>query len=310
MWLYFLIFLVLQVLIFAVKKEIYFFYWSKLKRKILFFKSTLDQPRCQVVFFQSKKGERLIHFLCDFNVLLKSGEWKNLNAMPNYKYFTRLLTKLLLLMKERGGDVDAFISQSKKIIASDVEWEKKVEKEIKSALLQMFSMSFFILAFVLLSDTILEIKKNKQLYFFILALHGAGLMLFIFILGRFRRRWIDPIGKLIETHYFFKMSLESGMGLSEALDVSNVQHTAFSNQQKYQSLFSFFNLSIEHLKNKGESPLANCQMIIDSLWFEASESLEKLKKATSFLKFLILVCFFLSSYFLYCLSLFKFFMEL
>ncbi|OFZ72010.1 MAG: hypothetical protein A2451_10650 [Bdellovibrionales bacterium RIFOXYC2_FULL_39_8] len=230
--------------------------------------------------------------------------------IPQYKFYTDILKKLIYYAKLYGGNFKESLSQLKKGVIKDIQFERALRKEVEGAYLQFFFISLITWFFVYMVGQSVEVKLSMLSKIFMLAMQLSGALFFALFYQRLQQLTFAPFWKFFNTIFIFQSLI--GVGLSQKEIIHHAESSALTEDQRQRKFLSYLVLRLESLifnwQRSGQPIGTELAEIQEELWFNVGqESIQFLKKL-NIIKFLVVVLFYLSTYFFYLANLFSAFL--
>jgi hypothetical protein len=259
--------------------------------------------------FQYQHGKALLLNLSILEANIYRGNLGDSIDIPEYKYYSELIYKMLNNSKKYGINLKKIINEIKQKIILDIKLEEKICNEFISGFIQFFFIVLVTWFFIFVSKKMIEIPLTNSLILMILIFQMSGLISFYFSTKYLEKYYFKSFNNVIKELIIFKSFLEISFPLNQALIHSNISNGEFSKDKLFEHLYQFFTESITRLKMSGISPHADLEIILNSIFDLQEEKMIKFQKQIAVLKFMHLALFFLMAYFIYLYAIFKFFIE-
>ncbi len=254
-------------------------------------------------------GEELLVELQESEVKIAFGSKLLPRQLAQYKFYSALLEQVFDSNRKLGIGVKKFITELRKALIQDLQFERKIFNECIGSILQFSVISLTTWSFVFLSNRLVNVPLIKSVAVAMLVLQLFGAVLFFIALKKIKFHIFKHFEKVFLELYSLTIYLDVGLPLNECLERSQIMQGSLMNASGF-SLFAIrVRALLERLKHSGISPKEELQEIIEGVWHLQSETFFKFTKLVQILKFTILAFFFLPAYFLYLYSIFQFFME-
>lgn len=229
--------------------------------------------------------------------------------LKRYKFYTDLLEQLFETHRKLGIGIKKVMPEIRRALIRDMEFEKKIFDECLGAFLQFIVIGATTWSFVFLSSELVKIPPNKTIYLLMLILELLGVFVFYQLLVIAKKKTFMKFSEAIKELYLFNTLMEVGLPLNEILARSKILQGSLMEHKLFTPLATRAKKLIDRLKETGLSPREEAHEMVGGLWQLQEENFQKFVKKVQVLKFGILAFFFLPAYFLYMVSIFKFFME-
>jgi hypothetical protein len=256
-----------------------------------------------------KRGRALQREMSFLETKITIGKISLDQKMSNYKFYTELLIKLIDLSRQKGIMLKKYLPEIKKYLSEDIKFEKKIIEELQNGYLQFFIVMMTTWAFVYTSQIIMPLNVSTSIYIVMFFIQLSGFFIFKVVSSKLKSRFFKIYESCFQELYVFFSLLEVGRPLNLCLSESKLSTGIFSTHAEFKEDYLSFQMIIDRIKQNGVYQKEDSQMILDSLWQNQELKFIKFHKYLALVKFLHLVFIYLPCYFLYLLSLFKFFME-
>ncbi len=229
--------------------------------------------------------------------------------LPEYKFYTSTVLTLIADSKKRGIRIGKYLRQLKELIKIEVHFDRKLKNELISGPIQFLAISLATWSFIYFSNQMMEIKLSKLHYFCILFLQLCGLFTYYFSIKKLELRMFKIFESSLKSILLFQSYHEVGYPVNELLNYSKINSSSFFTDNFFGELKESFLQSFERLKNSGKSMKDDLESIRTCIFDMREDRLIKFYKNVGMIKFLHLCFLYLPAYFIYILSMFKFFVE-
>lgn len=249
-----------------------------------------------------KNGKNLVLNLSHYSSRATDQE-KDVN-MPHYKYFTKLILDLYQARRVYGAEIQKHMLNIKSAILSDLQFEKKVKSLSFNSYSQFFAMSLLTWGFIFLTSKIMSYSADPLILFLIIFMQLIGSLLFFFIFKKVKKTMMDEIGKIEAPIYTMKALIRVGIPVSLVCERCEMDQLSNLKNKSIRELVERLFYSIDRLKNEGTPIESTLSEILDEVYFIRDQKFNKFINIISFFKFIILALFYLTSYFVFIISLF------
>lgn len=256
-----------------------------------------------------QKGERLRLGIVDLMVFIDRGESVGINFLPDYKFYTELVVMLLEIQRQVGGRIKNVFIELKSNLHRDLNFERKIRNEMRAAYLQFLMVSLTTWGFIFFAQHLMQLPLSLSIGLTIFFLQILGLLFFKLISKKIYQSLFAKFGSNLKPIYFFTLMIDAGIPLNRAEVDSKIWSSNLFELHEFEWEAQCLKKVIIRLREQGISPLADLAELINGLWEKQGEVMETFIKKLGVLKFSVLVCFYLSAYFLYLVAIFQFFME-
>lgn len=264
----------------------------------------------KIFFLKRRQGEKILQTILQLEMHRGYGLADKGIQFYDYKYFSPLLERLVILTKQHGLPLYRYLPEIKKGLLTDVQIEKKILKEMQDGLFQFLMMSLMTWIFIFFAQAMIQKSPPMAILGIIFVGQLIGPIVF-YLTGQYlKRKSFFCYQLLFGEVYVFRSLFEVGLPLSVVLKESQVMRGVFSQNKKFRSDYEHFQFLIDEIKKQGHLPEAELAQMLQRLWDKYEEALTVFRTRLAFIKFLHLALIYLPLYFLYLVSLFKIFVEL
>ncbi len=224
---------------------------------------------------------------------------------PDYKFYGALLRELQRLAKLYGATPAASLERIKRPLLQDLRFETKLREIRLGCLSQFFAMALMTWTFMIVSRLILGRAFELPLCALILALQCGGLLLYVAIERKARKKTFYGYDQAYEGVVTLQALIPLGLSLKEKREKSGVdrflsiKNAPAELERVRRSLASL----LGQWKDFGRPIEAALADLGDDIRFAQEVAGERLLKRMNALKFFIAALFFLSAYLLDLLAL-------
>lgn len=291
--------------------------------------SNLPRGKMQPVFPQFPLWEssqsRRQRLMDEFgNWILSASAPKKIKAsgildLPKYKFYTLLFLRLTHYSRKYGLSLGPVLRSLKEGLIQDDRFERKAQKDLLGILLQFAFIIVVTWSFILVSQRVLTISSSSygssgtlgslqvplRVYFVIALSHFLGLLFFFWGNEMMKRKILRPFSSCLAGLYTFPALMEVGVPLSLALKESQLKGVFNNREKTFVPLRRKLHSLLEELQKKGGVLQGEFREMVQEVWFLMDEAYQEFLQKLQILKFFLLVCCYLTSYFFYLLQLFK-----
>ncbi len=257
----------------------------------------------------TSSGNNLLLSLSEFEGSLACGNINQSKSIPQFKFYTNLLLKLLKANRQEGISIRKLIPELRIGVQRDIQFEKKVSKVVIAGNFQFLVIAFATWGFVFFSQQLVEIKLDLFLGLSMLALQLFGFIALNVATSYMKKYNFGPFASAFSELYLFSSLVEVRLPIKEILLESKIMSGVLVSSKLFTSLSRRIIYSVERWKTSGVSPKDEAEELIKELWYSQDEQFTDFIKKIEILKFIIMALLFLPAYFLYLAAIFKFFME-
>ena len=254
-------------------------------------------------------GNELLLYLSDYEGSLTKGIINQKNPLPRFKFYTGLIERLLEAQRLEGISFKKLIPELRLGIQKEMQFEKKVMKEILGGNLQFIIIVFTTWSFIFFSQALIAVKINNLIIFFILLLQVLGFILFNFLAKWLKKKQFANYSNAFREIYLFQSLVEVRMPIQTILQESQIASGVLVTHPRFHLLARRIIHSVERWRSTGLSPKEESIELTKEIWHQEEEDFLDFIKNLQILKFILMALLFLPAYFLYLASIFQFFME-
>ncbi len=254
-------------------------------------------------------GNKLILELANLEGKLNFGIIKKDFSLPQFKFYTALIQNLLEANRVSGISLMKILPELKVEIQKDIQFERKILKEIHGGYFQFLIIIFTTWGFVFLSQKLVATVVDLKIYFLMITLQILGFSIFYFLMRLIKNKKFKPFSNAFRELYLFMTLTELRKPINTILTESNIQNGALFQAKCFSLLRVRLSSSVERWKNSGHSPKSEAEELIKELWYLQDEHFNDFLKKIQITKFILMALLFLPAYFIYLAGIFKFFME-
>jgi hypothetical protein len=274
-------------------------YWEYLEQK---FTLTGVSIRSRIRIFNSQfakyRREVLLSFINNkIHSTINKLEKKDLK-LPKYKFYTELIIKIM----ERGRLTGSSIKAPLKEIRSNLHRDDKFERKLNSELL---SVRYQILFTILLTWLFKEVLENFSEYLIpfeikmiMIALQVSGLIIFHYLYKFLKEYTFNDFSCVLNSLYLLRGLSDTGLPVSKVIEMGSLNDLAKIQKGDLGKVVKQLFHSVTLWSKKGTSIQRELDELINEVWFLIECAFEFFLKYVKGLKFLILVLFYLSAYFM------------
>jgi hypothetical protein len=259
-----------------------------------------------------KAGDNLLLSLSELEGSFATGIVRSIgqkNSLPQFKFYTSLLLKLLEANRQEGISVRCLIPELRIGVQRDIQFERKVSKVVLGGNFQFLVITLATWGFVFFSQQLVEIKLDKLLGLLMLLLQVLGFIFLNLSTSYMNKKKFGPFSSAFEELYLFRALVEVRMPIKTILLESKIMNGSLVTAKSFKSLSRRLIYSVERWKSSGISPKEETGELIKEVWYSQEEQFLDFIKNIEILKFILMALLFLPAYFLYLAAIFKFFME-
>ncbi len=243
------------------------------------------------------EGDSLVEYMSHISLHLESAKLQT--DTPIYKDFDDLLIFLLDAARKYGGNLKKILRPIRESLLSDLKWEKKLLREYKEGLFQFILTGVITWVFAYFSSWILEVKISIFIISLILGFQFLGLIIFHFSIIYFEKKIFSLLFSMNHKLIRFESLLNAHLSVQEILEKSEISHMDQELMNvEMASLWGVVLRLVRKWKNYGECIIMEVIEVRSEISFKFEQKFETFLDKVKLLKFLVLVIFFLTPYFI------------
>jgi hypothetical protein len=196
--------------------------------------------------------------------------------IPNYKFYTQIVSELLKLRKRYGTDVREAFRELKKASQNDYKENCNIQNEISGFYFQYVFVSIFTWVFILNFESTLELETSlfKTLGLLVWQIFGAMASWRIIVI--LRRSSFGLFSSYFKSLYILKSLLLSSRPVSEALDKAKFLEIEASSKLSFVQ--GVIETILNNIKQYGIFHQSDIDGVILDLWGLYENEIHKFKK--------------------------------
>lgn len=223
-------------------------------------------------------------------------------SLPQYKFYTKLIKKLLFSFSEFGGDINDLLKSLKKGVVLELRYDKLSGDSFKGGIFQFMAIAFVTWAFIISTIILVEIKIPILTLITISFLNMCGPVAYYFTYNQFSKRCFLGFEDLFFSMYSIKALCSSGVSISTTLSEYNKLK-----DKKVVSSLTTLKKRLAHVvykySNFGTSISCELDDLISELWEIKESGLNSFTKNINLIKFFISIVFYFLPYFIFLYAL-------
>jgi hypothetical protein len=231
------------------------------------------------------------------------------NTLPQFKFYTSLLLKLLEANRQEGIAIRKLIPELRIGVQRDIQFEKKISKVVLGGNVQFLVIALATWGFVFFSQQLIQVHLETKLGLLMALLQLLGFTFLNVMTSVQKKKKFGPFSSAFEELYLFRSLVEVRLPIKVILAESKIMNGVLLTSKMFSSLSKRIAYSVERWRNSGISPKEESEELIKELWYSLEEQFLDFIKKIEILKFVTMALLFLPAYFLYLSAIFKFFME-
>lgn len=220
--------------------------------------------------------------------------------IPRYKFFSSIITELLVSRKTQGIDIRRPIAELRKAAVKDRREGKKVKAELYGLLVQYIFIACFTWFFLFQLKESLNLSISITQYLAIGGWQLIGVISAIMVFYKYHKSLFYELNNYFYSIYIFRSLLLASRPINDVINQSKVKQLRAKGNLRFYRDRVF--LLVSEIRQKGNVQLEEFDLLIEELWDIFEENLTKLKKTTAGIK-LILILFFVFPSFLFSIYL-------
>lgn len=264
------------------------------------------------IFYKLTGGElvaqQIINQLSNFENELQFSDKRGGKEIPQYKFYTLLIEKILLYNRKYGAPMRKIIVDIRGGLIRDDQFERKLRKEFCGGIGQFLFISIITWFFVFMSQLITEVSITFDVFVIIGLMQITGIGLFYFFYSKWKKYTFLNFADYFYSLYAMRSLSEIGLSVRQVLHESIIAGLISKEVKIFKNINLRLKRAVDSWQKRGSPVQQELKEITDELWFIQDENFRSFIKKVGILKFFILATFFLSSYFVYLSYLFHFFL--
>ena len=229
---------------------------------------------------------------------------------PSYKFYTELFITLKRYNRIYGSPLREPLQNLQEHLSRDIQFERRVQGIRRESVAQFILMSGIIWFFTLMVGATFELPRNVAVDGWVALLQALGWGCFYFFDGVLKRIHLKWFGGVARPLYSFDALLKTGLSCGEMIKISCIGEALDIFEKIFPQHFLRLEAILKKWRERGVPLSAEWELFLQEVWALLDEKCQTYAKCLQVVKFLVLVVFFLSSYFVYLSSLFDgFFVE-
>ena len=280
-----------------------FFYEDKKERSIL---------KCSKTLFTALKtverGEILQRELGNMLINRSIGETsqKIITGLDRdkYKYYTDLVLNLVHAVIEYGRPMQDSFRSLRENLANDLRAERKLIDIYYNSIWQMVIISCIIWGLVLFANSSLQLSVSIFSIISVLSLHLVGFFLYVFLHGRVRAHMFASFYRIYSILYSISYLSRVGLSVSEVRDLAEYDRLSEVKGQNFTQVKDRLQELMRLWIGQGEAIGDEIKDLIIEIDVLHQIQFRRFERNTLALRISVITLFFLSSYFLFWISIF------
>lgn len=237
------------------------------------------------------------------------GESKGIKELPQYKFYTQLVYKFIQYCRRFGIPFNKIIINLRDGVVADHRFERKLAQEFRGGVFQFAFIAVVTWIFIYFASTLLNINPPKIFLIIIASLHLSGVLIFVILLRYLRLKIFGDFETFFHGLYTFQALSSIGLPLATIIAESDFDKIYEIKNCKFHHVKDRLQRLIIGLQQSGSPVEEEIRQLIGESWFLQEQGFEEFKNKQTGCKFLVITLFYLSSYFIFILSLFELFLK-
>lgn len=251
------------------------------------------------------RGADLLEFLSEDSQTMDIKNEEMAQSIPYYKFYTGLILELFHARRVFGAEIQNILFEIKSSLVEDLQFEKKVHSQLKNAWMQFIAMSALTWGFIFITSHITKFQASTFTQLLIIFLQIFGAVLNTIFYYKVKSSTLGQVEKFQSPLYGLKSLGDTGLAISVICEKAKVDELWKISDKGLVVLVKRLFHAIERLKKQGVSIDQSIDEIINEVRFIREQKFLKFLGFLAFFKFLTLALFYLSSYFIFIMSLFS-----
>jgi hypothetical protein len=274
-------------------------YWQKLGD---YFAPQLETLRR---LYLPYRGRLLFDEITKLREKLLHGQLQLSAPLTVYKNYSNYILELLTYQKTYGTSVQNSLFDLRESLEEDIRFEEKKWNVKLSSLGQFFLTAMCTWGFYFFTRWYFpSIHLSLGIKILLICWQSLGTFLFLVITKKREQKKLGGVEELLQSVQTFKVLLRAGLPLTKVVEKAQVMSQK-STDSRIKDLQKILRDALHQLITKGASIQNEVQFLIGELTYLKRDRLQSLEKGLEALKFLFLILFFLPTYFVMILSLFR-----
>lgn len=227
-------------------------------------------------------------------------------TFPEYKFYDRLVEEISYYFRKFGINPEESLSSIHGALLEDYKFEKRLQKNYYGGWIQFSFLSLIVWSFIYMTNKHLEIDLTWTTRMIILNLHLMGWISYVLLYNMIKKYLFRSYANYFQSLYILQILSEVEIPIKLSIERSNIQILIDKKWKQFERYNRDIGSIIYRWRTQGQAPSRDIHIILDLLWFEMEEGYLTFHKINEIMKFFITTFFYLSSYFLFVLSLFDY----
>lgn len=223
-------------------------------------------------------------------------------SLPQYKFYTDLIKKLLFSFSEFGGDINNLLKSLKKGVVLELRYDKLTSDSFRGGVFQFMAIAFVTWSFIISTIVLVKIKISIFTLLTIFILNISGPIAYYYTYNTISKRKFLGFEALFFSMYSIKALCSSGVSISTTLSEYN-KLKGGKVAPNLKSISKRLSHVVFRYSNFGISISNELDDLISELWEIKESSLSSFTKSINLIKFSISIIFYFLPYFIFLYAL-------
>jgi len=222
-------------------------------------------------------------------------------SLPQYKFYTDIVNELILTARKFGTPISKSITEIKKALTQDMNFEKKIRSMLLGGIYQMLLISGFAWIFYFFARVEVGINISTWDLSIVILIQVLGLLVFIVLFVLLKTKSFGPWQQYLMSLYKLRAMINAQMPISlisKKIDFNQLKDSKYLSPIKLR-----IHTLVDQVKDLGYVDQRDYDDLIGEMWYLGEFNFEQFLKHLNGAKLLVITCFSLPSY-LYVLYLF------
>lgn len=219
---------------------------------------------------------------------------QKLTELVNYKFYTELIYQQFQHTRQWGIDPRSFLLAMRRALAKEVEMERKLAQEQKSALMQFVLIFILGQAFIIFAGMLLQIELSWQFQLLPALWQILGMLCFFIVLKQYQKYFFGDISFFAKNIYQFVSAIKAALALgaiTSSLDweQQDIKQDLMFIKQRLENM-------VQYRLKQGELEEAELDMLTEDFWMALTARVQQFEIKVTVIKFMHLAVFSLPAY--------------
>jgi hypothetical protein len=220
--------------------------------------------------------------------------------IEKYKFYSSLAQNLISYRRELGSPLVSVLVELREGLRKDIRFEKKLSQSYYSGLGQMLMIILTTWSFVFISFQLAELRVTSTKLWMIFGLQLIGLLFYHFSTNYFKQLKFDFYQHYFNCLYHLQSLISIGASPTKALKAAKIGQ--LFELEKLPIIDHRLEQALELWRESGAPIREELGEILDETWFNLEQSFDSFSNSILLIRFVAIVCFFLSAYFFYLME--------